>query len=182
MSTETQKKNWLLWGGLVITLALTVWQAMQSSPEDATGVDVQVVDRKARKPLATVQLPKDEGQQSNAQFNHERKPLDGETIIDIFSGKTWYRPPPPPHTVPLVSESLPPVAPQPPALSFKYVGRLDNGDATVIYLSRQTTNYAVKEGDKIDNTYQVEKINANSMILTYLPLNMQQTLFFGGSR
>jgi hypothetical protein len=37
----------------------------------------------------------------------------------------------------------------------------------------------VRSGDKLDNTYQVDDIKPNVMLLTYLPLNLQQSLTIG---
>ena len=40
----------------------------------------------------------------------------------------------------------------------------------------------VKSGDVIENTYRVEKVMAPTMTLTYLPLNMKQTLYIGEAK
>ena len=49
----------------------------------------------------------------------------------------------------------------------------------VVFLTRQERNYAVRSGDKLDNTYQVDDIKPSVMLLTYLPLNLQQSLTIG---
>jgi len=39
----------------------------------------------------------------------------------------------------------------------------------------------VRSGDKLDNTYQVDDIKPNVMLLTYLPLKLQQSLTIGST-
>ena len=40
-------------------------------------------------------------------------------------------------------------------------------------------NLVVKLGEVIDNTYKVEEVSETAVVLTYLPLNVQQTLGLG---
>jgi hypothetical protein len=56
---------------------------------------------------------------------------------------------------------------------------LDDGKLTV-FLTKQDRNYAIKAGDTIDGAYRVESVEAQRVLFTYLPLNMQQTLVIGG--
>ncbi len=53
------------------------------------------------------------------------------------------------------------------------------GDQSAVFLTTLDRNYIVKSGDVIENTYRVEEIRAPMMTLTYLPLNMKQTLYIG---
>ena len=43
----------------------------------------------------------------------------------------------------------------------------------------QDPSYIVRDGDTIDRAYRVETINEHAVILTYLPLQQQQTLALG---
>ena len=76
---------------------------------------------------------------------------------------------------------LPP-PPEPPPLPFTYIGKLLQGDRTAVFLTTPDRNYMVKPGDVIENTYRVEKVRAPTMTLTYLPLNMKQTLYIGEAK
>jgi len=41
--------------------------------------------------------------------------------------------------------------------------------------------YTVSEGEVIDNTYRVERLTGGQLELTYLPLNIKQTISAGGT-
>ena len=90
----------------------------------------------------------------------------------MFAGKSWYVPPPPPPPAP-------PSPPAPPPLPFTYLGKLLEGERSVVFLTNLDRNYTVKSGDVIENTYRVEEIRVPMMTLTYMPLNMKQTLYIG---
>jgi len=80
-----------------------------------------------------------------------------------------------------VRNAPPPPPPQAPPLPFTYVGKLVEGDKVTVFLVRQgqDQNYIVRDGDAIDGIYRVETIDERTLILTYMPLNQQQTLAFG---
>lgn len=102
-----------------------------------------------------------------------REALDIDAV-NIFAAKSWYIPPPPP-------KALPPPPPSAPPLPFAYLGRLEEGGVTTIFLSRQGNNYSVRKGDSIDSTYRVEDITPGAVTFTYLPLNTRQMLPIGGA-
>lgn len=101
----------------------------------------------------------------------QRESADLE-INNIFAARSWYVPPPPP-------KPLPPVPPTPPPMPFTYIGKLEEQGRTMVFLSSQGVNYSVKQGDRIEGTYRVEEISPQAVILTYLPLNIRQTLPIG---
>ncbi len=72
--------------------------------------------------------------------------------------------------------SAPP--PQAPPLPFAYMGKLVEDATTTVFLARQDRNYVVRAGDTIDGTYRVERIGDDGLVVTYLPLKIQQTLPF----
>lgn len=95
-----------------------------------------------------------------------------EPITNAFEPRSWAPPPPP-------KNNLPPPPPQAPPLPYTYVGKMVDEGQIVVFLTRQERNYAVRSGDKLDNTYQVDDIKPSVMLLTYLPLNLQQSLTIG---
>lgn len=102
---------------------------------------------------------------------------DGEAEIgNVFAATSWYVPPPPP----------PPAKPQPPPkptalpLPFSYLGRYEDA-ALVIMLVKGDRVFTVSEGDVIENTYRVGRISPGMVELTYLPLNIRQTLSTGAA-
>jgi hypothetical protein len=48
-----------------------------------------------------------------------------------------------------------------------------------IFLARQDKNFTVRAGDLLDDTYRVDAIKGPIVELTYMPLNIKQTLFIG---
>lgn len=92
---------------------------------------------------------------------------------DPFAGKSWYvAPPPPPPSKPQAAPS-----PTAPALPFRYMGRMrEEGGKPVVYLTQGTRAYSLSEGDTIDGTYRLDSVSSGQLVLTYLPMNIKQTL------
>ena len=91
----------------------------------------------------------------------------------MFQSKSWYTPPPPPPV-----SLLPPPPPSAPQLPFAYIGRMMDGKNVTLFLARNDSQYTAKENDVLDNTYRIDKITDSDATLTYLPMNIQQTLVF----
>lgn len=101
----------------------------------------------------------------------------GETQ-NVFERRSWYVPPPPSPPSPPPK----PVAPPPPAappLPFTYLGRYEDAAKAVIFLVRGERILLVTAGEVIEGTYRVEGIVGAALGLTYLPLNIRQTLNVG---
>lgn len=110
-----------------------------------------------------------------------KRDLAPQEMRDLFASHTWYVPPPPPKYVapPPAAPSLPAPPPAPPPLPFVYLGKLlDDGEITV-FVAFNGRNIAVKANEVIESTYRVDAIDPRSMVLTYLPLDMKQTLSLG---
>lgn len=116
--------------------------------------------------------------------NHEQVSLDLDKLnrekaaladTDLFSAKSVYAPPPQP------SASMLPPEPSAPPLPFVFIGRLIDGEVTTVFLLKQSQNYNVRVNDVVENTYRIEQIADDHLVLTYLPLNAQQTLYTGRS-
>ena len=95
---------------------------------------------------------------------------------NVFVGKSWYVPPPPPPPPPPVV-----VVPTAPPLPFTYMGRFDDAAKPVIFLVRSDRVLLVSAGDVIEGTYRVDGIVGTALGLTYLPLNIRQNLYIGGT-
>lgn len=100
----------------------------------------------------------------------------------LFSPHSWRVEPPP---APPAAWTPPPPAPAPPppeapALPFEFIGKLDDAERLRVFLTRGERIYTVTVGDVIDGTYRVERIGGSEMVMTYLPLNLTQTLSVGG--
>jgi hypothetical protein len=95
-----------------------------------------------------------------------------EGVLDAFETRSWLPPP---------AKPAPPPPPQAPPLPFTYMGKIMDGGQVVVFLARQDRNFVVREGDKLDNNYQIDEIKPGMMTLTYLPLGQKQTLAIGAA-
>lgn len=98
---------------------------------------------------------------------------------NVFESKSWYVPPPPPPPQPVKPVVPPP--PTAPPLPFTYLGRYDDSAKPVIFLVRGDRVLLVSAGDVIEGTYRVEGIVGSALGLTYLPLNIRQSLDIGSA-
>lgn len=102
-------------------------------------------------------------------------------VGNVFNTTSWYVPPPAPK---YVADNSPPAPPPPPPaptappLPFTYLGRYSD-EFLIIILLKGDRIFTVAEGDVIENTYRVDKLSAGTVNLTYLPLNIVQTLRTG---
>jgi hypothetical protein len=104
---------------------------------------------------------------------------EGEAEIEVgnvFAATSWYVPPPPPPP----AKPAPPPKPTAPPLPFSYLGRYEDA-ALVIMLVKGDRVYTVSVGDVIESTYRVERVSSGMVELTYLPLNIRQTLSTGAA-
>lgn len=99
---------------------------------------------------------------------------------NLFSGHSWYAPPPPPPT-----RKSAPVRREPsaPPLPYKLLGTYEQGDSgTLFLLVKGDRVYDVTIGDTLDDTYRVDGVTNNQLMLTYLPLNTSQGLRLGDKK
>jgi hypothetical protein len=75
------------------------------------------------------------------------------------------------------------VVPVAPPLPFTFVGLLEqNAGRPQAFLSKGELLLVVAAGDLLDNkTYRVDALNAQQIVITYLPLNTPQTLNISGT-
>lgn len=100
-----------------------------------------------------------------------------ESKGQAFANLSWLPPPPPVHVAP------PPPPPKPappmaPPLPFTFVGLMEQGTARPqAFLAKGDVLLVVAAGDTIDNnTYRVETLTPQQIVITYLPMNTRQTL------
>ncbi len=113
-------------------------------------------------------------------FSNSRPSLISNSVATLFLKHTWLRPlPPVVQSVvapPQLQQAQPTSAPNMP---FVYLGKYADGIQQFIIFSRGNRVFTVIQGDLLDNQYRLEKIDANSAQLTYLPLGIQQTISTG---
>lgn len=67
-------------------------------------------------------------------------------------------------------------------MPFTFVGMLERGAAKpAAFLAKGEALLVVSTGDLLDNgTYRVDTLNANEIVVTHMPTNIQQTLSVSG--
>jgi hypothetical protein len=96
---------------------------------------------------------------------------------NAFGATSWYVPPPPPPP----PKPLPPPEPTAPPMPFSYLGLYEGAAGKVIMLVKGDHIYTVGVGDVIDNTYRVDRFDHGTVEMTYLPLNIKQSISTGNS-
>jgi len=96
----------------------------------------------------------------------------------LFSPHSWYVAPPPPPPAPVVVQAPPP--PTAPPLPFAFMGSYrSEGAVQTFFLTSGDRVYDVKVGDTLDNTYSVDGVKSGQLLLTYMPLKIQQSIAVG---
>lgn len=166
----TQKtRQILIAGALVLTLVAVSW-INQTESADSTQASAPEVKHKTQS-----QHTQDTLAASYAiPLGKLERPQPGPKtrMSDLFKSKSWYVPPPPP-------KPLPPAPPTAPPLPFTFLGKLLEEGKITVFLTKQDRNYVIKAGDVIDGTYRVDAIQPSTLSLTYLPLDIKQSMSIG---
>jgi hypothetical protein len=107
-----------------------------------------------------------------------QRPSVSGAVADAFEGTTWYVPPPPPPPAP-PAKPLPPPPPTAPPLPFTYLGRYQESSKPIFFLVKGDSVLSVSEGDVIEGAYRIDGVEGSLLNLTYLPLNIRQTINIG---
>lgn len=176
MALSPRTRRIALGAALAATLGAAAWVDRQ---EEAAGAALeQPAPRIAARPAVQPTLSAPTEVITLARLKRDLAP---QAMRDLFASHTWYVPPPPPKYVapPPPPPAVPAPPPAPPPLPFVYLGKLlDDGEITV-FVAFNGRNIAVKANEVIESTYRVDAIDPRSMVLTYLPLDMKQTLSLG---
>ena len=114
----------------------------------------------------------------NASFGPSDRIVKDTAAASLFSPHSWFVAPPPPPPAPVVY--TPPPAPTAPPLPFSFMGSYKTqGGGAIYYLTAGDRVYDVKVGDTLDNTYSVDGVKSGQLLLTYMPLKIQQSLAVG---
>lgn len=79
----------------------------------------------------------------------------------------------------LAPASAPAPAPVAPPLPFRFLGRYGDGQVQSVMLVKGERLYLARPGDTIDGAYRIDAVTAQSVELTYLPMQLKQSLGTG---
>lgn len=164
------RQRWVVYAiALVLTLAAVKWAGGQD-PAEARAVVANQAERPERpaREASAAAAPPDAP--LAVRLDQLERRASGASAGDPFQPRSWE----PPRPAVVVKRTPPP--PQAPALPFTYLGRMIDGDQTVVFLAALDRNYIVRLGDTLDGRYRVEGIEENALVLTYLPLGARQIL------
>lgn len=184
--------------GLAVVLGATIWASMQ---EDDAVEPTRADDARSAARSTATQRPKESQQVSWAQTQlmdgvllwQKRRDGDGWGDGPRPTSVAWASLlPPTPVQVAQSEKDVPP--PMAPPFPHKWLGRYNDEAAGVqesvaaassvgvvrpvqrALVAGPSTTWVLKEGDIVDGQWRVDRIEARTMQLTYLPLNLPQTL------
>ena len=167
---------------LILAVLLTLWMMLR---QDATNTDhaIEVINQKnvVQDPMAKLSNTNIFPSQKTVLMAKqpplipwqklEREPLSSQPH-DLFKVHSWLVLAPVRKAKPLPAPA--PVAPPAP---FTYVGKLDDSPTgTRFFLLTNGRLFSVHKGEKIDQQWRLDNEDASSLYLTFLPLNLPQTL------
>jgi len=167
MTLSMKQRRWILGAALLLTVAAA---ASIDNPDEQDGEVVQADTSKVRTPQRQAERMESVEPAMDVLVEQLQRPAMPQRVKDVFEAKSWYVPPPAPKIKP---------APSAPPLPFVFIGKMKEGDRATVFLEKQNRIYLVHEGDAIDGNYRVDTIKAPLMTLTYLPLDIKQTVQIG---
>lgn len=168
------RERWLL--VLAVGVAgLTLWSMTQDAEKDEVVESVRVA-APVRDGKLEVKRP-DEVSAADIDVGQLRRGKVTREPGNAFASRSWYVPPPPPPPPPKV-EPPPPTA---PPLPFVYLGRYVDAGVPTFFLARGDRVLTVRAGDVLDGIYRIDGVEGQTMSLTYMPLNIRQTLDVGSA-
>lgn len=179
---SAEKKRKLLLGGALVATLIAVILVEEEPEEESTHTST----------VEPVQSAKSGNERAKAQEKNTEY-LDisklGQRTFDPSAGKLFASTNWTPKKPALTQEEqaakaeekrakavAPPPAPTAPPLQFKYAGKAISDNQTWVFLSRSGENHIAKIGGKVTDQYRLDAINDTAITLTYLPLNIKQTL------
>jgi hypothetical protein len=164
MLGSIRTRRLVLGGALLVTVVASVWPRAQEhvAPEVVAPTAQREASVRREDPVPPTAAP-------TLPSRTERQPQGGE-VRDLFSSKTWN--PPPPRT----AVTKPPPPPPPTAPPFPYVvsGSIADANGVFVVFTNQQQNFVVRVGEVLEQRYRVDSVDAQSVILTYLPLGLSQ--------
>ncbi len=175
--------GWLRWGkwafiGLsVLAIVITAVNGDGGGPAKTSRVQTAHAQQAAAiRSQRTAQIVVDTHRVELERFGQAAlQPQEETDVGNVFGATSWYVPPPPPPPV----KPPPPPPPTAPAMPFTYLGLYDADRGKVIMLVKGDRVYTVAVGDVIENTYRIDRMEHGMVEMTYLPLNIKQSISTG---
>jgi hypothetical protein len=186
MRIDPRLRTGLIVLALGLTLAAVYWASglEEDGTADVAGPTAADAQAPARARPRTEAPPGGmEGGQAIDLARLQRAPAT-QPSAELFGEPPAAIAPPPPKASRRAQEvaEAPPPPPEPPPLPFKYLGQLAEAGRKLVFLAAGERNLVVGAGDVIDGLYRIDAIGTDELMLTYLPMNVQQTLPTGAAQ
>lgn len=177
MSKAPVIRRAVVWGGLALTVAVSLWTSRQRGiGEQETSVGLpKEIDMQTTTPIAPAD-PKNPLTLAGSGALVRVAANEVPEGVDAFAVQSW-------QPAPSLPEPLPSPPPQPeptaPALPFSYMGRQEQPGGptpTTFYLTRGEDLFAVVAGDKLGDEYRFDGVDQGMLQFTYLPLSVKQAM------
>ncbi len=167
MGLSTKRRRLLLGAALLLTIAAVV----SVSDQDNSDSPVVQADAREHPRQRDPERLADAATVMDINLKNLKRPAMPDNVKDMFPAKSWYVPPPPPKIRP---------APVAPPLPFVYIGKImEPGKNPTVILESQNRTYLVQENDAVGSNYRIDTIRPPVMTLTYIPLEIKQTMQIG---
>lgn len=157
------------WALLLVALALTLVTSVYPTSEEEKLAETP--------PSKRTQLASQRTSSSEEDYVMPSAELKGE--INPFTPRRWEKSLPLPEQ-PAKSEVAikpePSTPPGPPALPFKFMGRMDESGQETIYLSRGDEMIIARTGETLDNTYKIQFMDSQHIEFEHIPTGEKQVL------
>lgn len=176
MALPVEKRRLMLGAALLLTLAVSTWLGMDQEETEIVELAKPVsANRNTAPRRAAPELPLPVLAEVRATAGSEQQGESKQQAADVFKSHSWFVAPPPSRPQAAA------VPPAPPPLPFTYLGSVQDGGHTVVFLAREQRLYTVRKGEVIDGQYRLEDESRGRIVLVYLPLNTRQTLIIKGA-
>lgn len=178
--------RWRIWGGLALLAGVALVLAPPPAGPGASGALVQAVSR-----------PTPAGLRPGPATGTGPAALPAATVLRLLprqadtadpASRLWQIGGPPaqpaanPAPPPVVIAPPPPV-PSAPPLPYRLIGRYADNERNGVILQGPDGQIVIAHaGQLLGEQYRIDSLAGNTMVLTYLPLNLPQTLDIGISR
>jgi hypothetical protein len=172
----------MMFGQVTLRTKIFIGIAMACAAYVVMNPDSSPTVEPARSPSATHAVHTPPGRRQSpirmVSFDRSDRIAGDAAASSLFSTLSWYVAPPAPPRAPVVVQAPPP--PTAPPLPFAFMGSLrPTGAAATYFLTAGDRVYDVKIGDTLDSTYSVDGVRSGQLLLTYMPLKIQQSIAVG---
>lgn len=172
----TRLRKWLLWGALAATLGSALLAPSEESPRQdarrgARGPAAGGVPAVGAAPAAATARAAVPNAADSALLVRPARESDEGMVINLFEARL------PPAPSPEA-----PAKPTAPPLPFVYMGSIEDNGTVKVFLVQGQNVLEATPGSAFAGNYRLDAIGVAGLTITYLPLNMQQTLPTGGAK